>query len=159
LSYPFGDREDLAMADRDARTEVIDAPPDKIVEALTDFEHYSQWQTGVYRSVVKERDDEGRGVLVELHVDVKVVKIRYSSRYWYDLDHGRMGFDLVEGDLKECSGVYRLEPQPDGRTRVSIDITTEVGFYLPGPVKRLVRDQALKNSMRDLRRRVSGSAS
>jgi len=39
---------------------------------------------------------------------------------------------------------------------VSIDISTEVGFFVPGPMKKLIRDQSLKNSMRDLKKRVGG---
>jgi ribosome-associated toxin RatA of RatAB toxin-antitoxin module len=144
------------MADTDAYSEVINAPQDKIVDALTDFEHYTEWQSGMLECTVKERDQEGRGTLVELYVDAKIKKIRYTTRYWYDLDQGRMGFDLVEGDLKECTGAYRFEPQEDGSTEVSIDITTEVGFFVPGPMKKLIRDQSLKNSMRDLKKRVGG---
>jgi ribosome-associated toxin RatA of RatAB toxin-antitoxin module len=144
------------MADNDAYSEVINAPQDKIVDALTDFEHFPEWQSGVLECTVQERDDEGRGSLVAMHVDAKIKKIRYTTRYWYDLDHGQMGFDLVEGDLKECTGRYTFEPQDDGSTKVSIDITTEVGFFVPGPMKKLIRDQSLKNSMRDLKKRVGG---
>jgi ribosome-associated toxin RatA of RatAB toxin-antitoxin module len=105
---------------------------------------------------VEERDNEGRGSLVEVYVDAKIKKIRYTTRYWYKLDDGQLGFDLVDGDLKECTGRYTFEPQDDGSTKVSIDITTEVGFFVPGPMKKLIRDQSLKNSMRDLKKRVGG---
>jgi ribosome-associated toxin RatA of RatAB toxin-antitoxin module len=144
------------MADSDEYTEVISAPQDKIVDALTDFEHYTEWQSGMLECTVKERDEEGRGSLVEVYVDAKIKKIRYTTRYWYKLDEGQLGFDLVDGDLKECTGRYRFEPQDDGSTKVSIDITTEVGFFVPGPMKKLIRDQSLKNSMRDLKKRVGG---
>jgi ribosome-associated toxin RatA of RatAB toxin-antitoxin module len=144
------------MADTDAYSEVIDAPQDKIVDALLDFDHYTEWQSGMLECTVKERDEEGRGSLIEMYVDAKIKKIRYTTRYFYDLDNGRFGFDLVDGDLKECTGRYRIEPQDDGSTKVSIDITTEVGFFVPGPMKKLIRDQSLKNSMRDLKKRVGG---
>jgi ribosome-associated toxin RatA of RatAB toxin-antitoxin module len=145
------------MSDTDAYTDVINAPQDKIVAALTDFEHYTEWQSGMLECTVKERDEEGRGVLVELYVDAKIKKIRYTTRYWYDLDNGRMGFELVDGDLKQCDGTYQFEAVDDGSaTRVSIDITTEIGFFVPGPMKKLIRDQSLKNSMRDLKKRVGG---
>ena len=145
------------MSETDAYTDVINAPQDKIVAALTDFEHYTEWQSGMLECTVKERDEEGRGVLVELYVDAKIKKIRYTTRYWYDLDNGQMGFDLVDGDLKQCDGRYQFEPVDDGSgTRVSIDITTEIGFFVPGPMKKLIRDQSLKNSMRDLKKRVGG---
>jgi ribosome-associated toxin RatA of RatAB toxin-antitoxin module len=144
------------MPDTDAYSEVINAPQDKIVDALLDFDSYTEWQSGMLECTVKERDEEGRGSLVEMYVDAKIKKIRYTTRYFYDLDNGRLGFDLVEGDLKECTGRYQLTPQVDGSTEVSIDITTEVGFFVPGPMKKLIRDQSLKNSMRDLKKRVGG---
>jgi ribosome-associated toxin RatA of RatAB toxin-antitoxin module len=144
------------VADTGAYSEIIDAPQDKILDALLDFDHYTEWQSGVLGCTVKERDDEDRGSLVEMYVDAKIKKIRYTTRYFYDLDNGRFGFDLVDGDLKECTGRYELTPRDDGTTTVSIDITTEVGFFVPGPMKRLIRDQSLKNSMRDLKRRVEG---
>jgi ribosome-associated toxin RatA of RatAB toxin-antitoxin module len=144
------------MADTDAYSAKINAPQDTIVDALLDFDHYFEWQSGVLECTVKERDDEGRGTLIEMYVDAKIKKIRYTARYFYALDDGRMGFDLVDGDLKECTGRYTFRPQDDGSTTVSIDITTEVGFFVPGPLKKLIRDQSLKNSMRDLKKRVGG---
>jgi ribosome-associated toxin RatA of RatAB toxin-antitoxin module len=144
------------MSDTDAYSQVIQASPDDIVKVLLDFESYTDWQSGVLECTVKERDDQGRGTLVEMYVDAKIKKIRYTTRYFYDLEHGKLGFDLVEGDLKECTGRYQLTPQGDGSTTVSIDITTEVGFFVPGPMKKLIRDQSLKNSMRDLKKRVGG---
>jgi ribosome-associated toxin RatA of RatAB toxin-antitoxin module len=144
------------MADLDAHSEVIDAPAEKILGVLTDFEHYPEWQSGVVACTVKERDEAGRGSLVELRYDARITKIRYTARYWYDLPAGRLGFDLVEGDLKACSGRYGLDPLDGTRTRVSIDVRTEVGFYIPGPVKKLIRDQSVRASIRDLKRRVEG---
>jgi ribosome-associated toxin RatA of RatAB toxin-antitoxin module len=144
------------MSDTDAYSAVIQASPEDIVKVLLDFESYTDWQSGMLECTVKERDDQGRATLVEMHVDAKIKKIRYTTRYFYDLDHGKLGFDLVEGDLKECTGRYQLTAQGDGSTTVSIDITTEVGFFVPGPMKKLIRDQSLKNSMRDLKKRVGG---
>jgi carbon monoxide dehydrogenase subunit G len=148
-------REDHRMVDNDARSEVIHASPDVIVKALTDFESYPEWQTGVIATTVHARDDAGRGTDIEIYVDAKVTKVRYRARYFYDLDHGRLGWNYLGGDLAECAGRYELTPVGAG-TRVSIDIVTEVGFYIPGPIKKLIRDQALKNSMRDLKKRVGG---
>lgn len=144
------------MPDSDAYSEIIDAPQQRIVEVLLDFERYAEWQGPVYACHVRDRDGDGRGRLVEMQVDARIRKVRYTTRYWYDLDNGRMGFDLVDGDLGVCEGRYRFEPLEDGRTRVSIAITAEPRFFMPAPMKRLVRAQSVRNSMRDLRRRVEG---
>jgi len=108
----------------------------------------------VLGQIAEERDEQGRGSLVEFYVDAKIKKIRYLTRYFYDLDNGRFGWDYVSGDLKECTGRYDLVPQDDGSTAVTVNIETEIGFFVPGPMKKLIRDQSLKNSMRDLRKRV-----
>jgi hypothetical protein len=144
------------MPDTDAYSEVLNASRDDILETLLDFDSYTDWQSGMLECTVKERDAEGRGSLVEFYVDAKVKKVRYTVRYYYDLDNGVLGWDYVEGDLKECTGRYEVTPQGDNGTKVAIDIVTEVGFFVPGPMKKLIRDQSLKNSMRDLKRRVGG---
>lgn len=142
------------MADTDALTDVVKASPEAIVKALTDFDAYPQWQGGVLECTVLERDDQGRGTLVEMYVDAKIRKIRYQVRYFYDLDNNKLGWDYVSGDLQECVGRYELKPLDDGTTELSINIVTEIGFFVPGPMKKLIRDQSLKNSMRDLKKHV-----
>jgi uncharacterized membrane protein len=137
------------------RTEVIVAPVDKIIEALTDFETFPEWQAIVMECEVLERDDEGRGSLVRMKVDAKVRKVEYVVRYTYRLPHG-LGWERVSGDLKENTGEYTFAPRADGGTDVTIDVVAEAGFFVPGPVKKLIRDQAMKNSLHELRKRVGG---
>jgi uncharacterized membrane protein len=66
----------------------------------------------------------------------------------------RLSWEQVSGDLKENTGVYTFAPREDGSTDVTVDIVAEVGFFVPGPMKKLIRDQSLKNSLRELKRRV-----
>lgn len=143
------------MADETGLTDVVAAPPDKIIEALTDFETFPEWQAAVMECEVLERDGEGRGSLVRMKVDAKVRKVEYVVRYTYDLPN-RLGWEQVSGDLKENTGRYTFTPRDDGGTDVTVDIVAEVGFFVPGPMKKLIREQSLKNSLRELRRRVGG---
>jgi uncharacterized membrane protein len=142
------------MADTAGLTEVIDAPVDKIVEALTSFETFPEWQGAVMECEVLERDDEGRGSLVRMKVDAKVRKVDYVVRYTYDLPNG-FKWEQVSGDLKENTGVYTFSPRDDGSTDVTVDIVAEVGFFVPGPMKKLIREQSLKNSLRELKKHVA----
>lgn len=136
-------------------TEVVNAPVDKIVEALTSFETFPEWQGAVIECEVLERDDEGRGSLVRMKVDAKVRKVEYVVRYSYDLPHS-LSWEQVSGDLKENTGRYTFAPRDDGSTDVTVDIVAEVGFFVPGPMKKLIREQSLKNSIRELQKRVGG---
>ena len=143
------------MADETALTDVIAAPPDKIIEALTDFETFPDWQAAVMECEVLERDAEGRGSLVRMKVDAKIRKVDYVVRYSYDLPHA-LSWEQVSGDLKENTGNYTFAPREDGGTDVTVDIVAEVGFFVPGPMKKLIREQSLKNSLRELKKRVGG---
>jgi uncharacterized membrane protein len=134
-------------------TEVVDAPVDKVVEALTSFETFPEWQGAVLECEVLERDGEGRGSLVRMKVDAKVRKVEYVVRYSYDLPNG-LSWEQVSGDLKENTGKYTFAPRDDGSTDVTVDIVAEVGFFVPGPMKKLIREQSLKNSIRELKKRV-----
>lgn len=135
--------------------DVIHAPVDKIVDALLDFESHPDWQGHIRSSRVLERDGEGRGVLVEEEIDAKVRRVRIVCRYTYDLPH-RLEWHQVEGDLRSISCAYTFTPRPDGTTLVAVDLRFEVGFFVPGPVKKVIRDQALRTSLRELRGRVEG---
>ncbi|HEY2165944.1 MAG TPA: SRPBCC family protein [Jatrophihabitantaceae bacterium] len=141
------------MSDSHGYTDVVNAPVDKIIAALTDFDSLSEWQASVLECEVLERDDEGRGSLIRMKVDAKIRKMDYVVRYSYDLPTG-LGWDQVSGDLKENTGRYTFSPRADGGTDVTVDIVAEVGFFVPGPMKNLIRDQSLKNSMRELKKRV-----
>jgi uncharacterized membrane protein len=136
-------------------TETVNAPVDKIVEALTSFETFPEWQGAVMECEVLERDDEGRGSLVRMKVDAKVRKVEYVVRYSYDLPNG-LSWEQTSGDLKENTGRYTFVAREDGGTDVTVDIVAEVGFFVPGPMKKLIREQSLKNSIRELKKRVGG---
>jgi uncharacterized membrane protein len=134
-------------------TDVVNAPVDKIVEALTDFDSFPEWQGSVLECEVLERDGEGRGSLIRMKVDAKIRKVDYVVRYAYDLPNS-FSWEQDSGDLKENTGTYSFSPRDDGSTDVTVDIVAEVGFFVPGPMKNLIRDQSLKNSMRELKKRV-----
>jgi uncharacterized membrane protein len=134
-------------------TDVVNAPVDKIVEALTDFDSFPEWQSSVLECEVLERDGEGRGSLIRMKVDAKIRKVDYVVRYAYDLPNS-FSWEQDSGDLKENTGTYSFSPRDDGSTDVTVDIVAEVGFFVPGPMKNLIRDQSLKNSMRELKKRV-----
>ena len=141
------------MSSSQGLTDVVNAPVDKIVDALTSFETFPEWQASVLECEVLERDDEGRGSLVRMKVDAKIRKVDYVVRYTYDLPNG-LSWEQTTGDLKENTGKYTFTPRADGGTDVTVDIVAEVGFFVPGPMKNLIREQSLKNSMRELKRHV-----
>ena len=135
-------------------TDVISRAGRQDHRALTDFESFPEWQGAVLECEVLERDDEGRGSLIRMKVDAKVRKVDYVVRYTYDLPHG-FSWEQVSGDLEGEHRQVPFAPRDDGSTDVTVDIVAEVGFFVPGPMKKLIREQSLKNSLRELKKRVA----
>jgi uncharacterized membrane protein len=134
-------------------TAAVDAPPEQVLAVLLDVESYPSWQTIMKSCQVLERDDAGRPALVDFTVDAKVRTVHYVSRYRYDLPR-EFSWELERGDLERNSGRYQLSPRPDGGTDVTIDISFAPGFYVPGPLTAVIRDQSLRASIRELRRHL-----
>ena len=135
-------------------TDRVNAPVEKIIAALCEFETYPEWQAAVMECEVLERDAEGRGLRIRMKVDAKIRKVDYIVRYDYSKLPHAMSWDQESGDLKENRGRHAFAPNDDGSTDVTADIVAEVGFFVPGPMKKLIREQSLKNSLRELKKRV-----
>src|SRR3954453_18449223 len=68
----------------DCQTAEIDATPERCFEVLTDYERLPEWQGAVRSARVLERDEQGRGAVVEYVVDARVKTVRYRLKQVYD---------------------------------------------------------------------------
>ena len=131
----------------------IEAPPQACFDALTDYETFSEWQDAVTSCEVITRDDQGRGHEVEFEVDAKVKGIHYRLAYEYEEPH-RIGWDYLDGDVKEIDGEYIFEDRGDGTTLATYSLAIDPGVWVPGPLQRMLSDQVMRGHMQDLKRRV-----
>jgi ribosome-associated toxin RatA of RatAB toxin-antitoxin module len=132
----------------------IDAPPEACFAALTDFERLPEWQRAVRAVHVLERDDRGRGVVVEFEVDAKVRTVRYRLRQIYDAPH-RLGSEYLGGDFRDMGGEWRFRPLPGGRTLAELDLAIDPGRFVPGPVRGLIAEAVMRRSLADLKARFA----
>jgi ribosome-associated toxin RatA of RatAB toxin-antitoxin module len=136
----------------DTRTIEIEATPADCFGVLTDYERMTDWQSRVCECRVLERDDAGRGSLVEYAIDAKLRVVRYRLRHTYD-EPTWIGSEYVQGDFKNFAGDYRFTDQ-GGRTGVRFELTIDPGFRVPGPVTRMLGPAVMGKSLQDLKRRV-----
>ena len=132
---------------------VVEGTPDECFAALLDYESFPDWQRAVKSVDVLTRDRKGRGEEVAFEIDAKVRTIRYTLRYSYEPPH-RIGWDYVEGDVKDVGGEFVLEDQGDGTTLATYSLALDPGVWLPGPIQKVLRDQVMKGSVEDLKKRV-----
>lgn len=140
---------------RASTTAVLRASAQRCVDTIMDFEAYPQWQAGVKSINVLERDEQS--ALVDITIDIKIKKVSYTLRYHVD-GPGRIWWDYVKGDIKSTEGEYRFTDLGDGTTEFGYEVSVEVGGFVPGPIKNMLRDSALNTFVREFTARVEGTA-
>src|SRR5215217_1669054 len=127
----------------DCQTAEIDATPERCFEVLTDYDHLPEWQGAVRSASILERDEQGRGAVVEYEVDARVKTVRYRLRQVYD-EPERLASEYLGGE-------WRFVPLEDGRTRAELDLQIDPGRFVPAPVRSVIADAVVRRALRDLK--------
>jgi ribosome-associated toxin RatA of RatAB toxin-antitoxin module len=130
----------------------VRARPEDCFGVLTDYDHLPDWQSRICECRVLERDEQGRGSVVEYAIDAKLRVVRYRLRHFYD-EPASIGSEYLEGDFKQFAGDYRLRAE-DGGTDVEFSLKIDPGFTVPGRVARMLGQAVMGKSLQDLRARV-----
>src|SRR4051794_32488905 len=136
------------------QTAEINAPPQACFDAMTDFERLPEWQGAVRRVDVLERDDHGRGSVVEFEVDARVKRVRYRLRQVYEEPH-RIASEYLGGDFREFAGEWRFVGLDGGRTRAELDLHIDPGRFVPGPLRGVIADAVMRRALADLQRHLA----
>ena len=137
----------------ECRTAQIAAAPQACFDALTDFERLPEWQGAVRDVQVIERDEQGRGTVIEFEVDAKVRRVRYRLRQRYEEPH-RIASEYLGGDFRDFAGEWRFTPSDTG-THVELDLRIDPGRFVPGPVRGLIADAVMRRALDDLQRHLA----
>jgi ribosome-associated toxin RatA of RatAB toxin-antitoxin module len=137
----------------ECRVAEIDAPPQACFDALTDYERLPEWQGAVRSARVLERDEQGRGAIVEYEVDARLKRVHYRLRQVYDEPH-RLGSEYLGGDFRDFAGEWRLTALDGNRTRAELDLRIDPGRFVPGPVRRAIAHAVMGRALDDLKRHL-----
>ena len=142
------------MTDRAAQTTQINAPMDRIVGIVLDFERYPEWARDVKESVVRTRDDQGRPSRVEYRASALGRSTHYTLEYDYTETPARLSWHLVEGDImRALDGAYSFV-EVEGGTQVFYELDIELVVPLPGFVKRRAEARILAEAVKELKARA-----
>jgi len=134
----------------------VAAPVDVCFEVLTDFAAYPRWSSPITSCRVLERHPDGLPKRVEFQLDMTIKVIRYVLEYTYDRPRGAR-WKLVEGDVKDVVGSYTFE-ESGGKTTASCTQEIDLGFWLPGFLKRPFEQKALRDSVEEFRKAAEDAA-
>jgi uncharacterized protein YndB with AHSA1/START domain len=112
----------------------IAASIERCWEVVSDVAAHPQWQQGLERVEVVERDAAGRVVVCDTVNDAKFTKVRCRVRVDYDAP-GRVTFARVQSDdVDQMDASWVLEELGPERTRATYSLAVD-----PGPVGMLAR--------------------
>lgn len=142
------------MSDRAAQTTLVNAPADRCLGVVLDFERYPEWAKDVKEASVRARDDQGRPSRVEYRASALGRSTHYILEYDYSELPSRVSWHLVEGDImRALDGAYSFVEVEDG-TQVFYELDIELIIPLPGFVKRRAEARILAEAIKDLKSRV-----
>ena len=140
----------------------IDAPIAKCFAIAADLDRAPEWQGAMKSTTVVERDEAGRGTLVETEIDASVTTAHLTLRFAYDEPHG-MTWTRDSGDLKSLEGSWVFEDLGDDRTRATyaldIGLSRKLSFIVKavrGPVEARVRALITERPVEGLKERAEG---
>ena len=141
----------------ECRSEEIAATPQQCYEALSDFEHVPDWQGAVRSIEVLERDEKGRGTVVQYEVDAKLKRVRYKLRQVHEPPN-RLGSEYLGGDFRDFSGEWRFVDLGGKRTRAELDLRIDPGRFVPGPIRSAISDAVMRRALKDLKSHLEGAS-
>ena len=121
----------------------IDAPIGRCWAVVEALDQAPEWQSGLERVDVVERDDQGRPLVCDTVSDARLTKVHCRVRVAYDPPHRLVFTRLESEDVDAMNASWELEDLPGNRTRATYRLAVD-----PGPVPRLARP--LVNALRPL---------
>lgn len=136
------------------RSIVINAPPERVFDVVSDYERYPE-----FLSEVKSIRTSGRqGNQVNIHYEVDVMKrIRYTLRMTEDRPRG-LQWTFVEGEvMKDNTGGWVLEPLPDGMTKATYTVDVALGLLVPRPLVTAMVESSLPKMLQSFKKRIEST--
>ena len=127
-------------------TEVMNAPIQRVWEAINDVESYPRLMDHVHSlSVVEEAADHR---LVAWDVEIKGCRMRWVEREEAHPEQYRLDYRAVEGDVAEFSGYWQLEALGETTTRATVLVNFEIGIPLLSDMLNPVAKRAIEDNSR-----------
>jgi uncharacterized membrane protein len=139
---------------------IVEASQEQCFDVITDFVSYPKWNSTLTKAVI-EKETRGVAKRVAFEIDARVKTIRYVLEYRHHRPR-ELTWSSVEGDVRNITGSYRFKKLDADRTEATCRQTIDLGFWLPGPLRRLAEATALEQSVNEFKaeaeRRARASA-
>ena len=131
---------------------VIDVPPEKFFEVVTDYEKYAEFLP----EVKKVKVEAGQGAIKEVTytVDIKAKVINYTLKHTADRP-ARMTWTMIKGEMmKGNDGSWTLKPAANGGTEATYSIDLKLSALVPGFIEKVLAEQQLPGLLANFKARA-----
>ncbi len=156
--HPYEYDPAMAVMSGSASAE-IDAPIERCWAVIEDVESASEWQAGLVKIEVIERDEQGRPLVCDALSDVKLRKVPTRQRFSYGPPN-RLSWRMIEGELDSMEGYWELQDLGGGRTRATYGLAVDpgsVGRLARAAIERAARAILVDPRVKELSRRVGAA--
>ena len=147
------------MAEQATEHMSVAAPPERCFAVAADLERYPEFFNDVKEVEVKERDDEGRPLLVTFRAAAFGRSTSYTLAYDYTDAPHTLSWKLTQGDITtKLDGSYVFEAGDNAGTDVTYHLEAELRVPIPGFIKMRATSRIISTAMRELKARVESSS-
>ena len=147
------------MADTATQQMSVAAPPERCFAVAADLERYPEFFNDIKEVEVKERDDQGRPLLVTFRAAAFGRSTSYTLAYDYSDAPHTLAWKLTEGDITtKLDGSYVFDAGEGGGTDVTYHLEAELRVPIPGFIKMRATSRIMSYALRDLKARVESTS-
>ena len=147
------------MADQATQQMSVAAPPERCFAVAADLERYPEFFNDIKEVEVKERDPQGRPLLVTFRAAAFGRSTSYTLAYDYSDAPHTLAWRLTEGDITtKLDGSYVFDPGVGGGTDVTYHLEAELRVPIPGFIKMRATSRIMSYALRDLKARVESTS-
>lgn len=136
--------------EKQSHVEVVEAPIEVCFATIVDFACYPDWFSGISTAEVLESDPGAGKWTVRYGLDMILKTISYTLEYRSRRPH-ELTWKLVAGDIRDVEGVYTFTSLEPDLTEAECRQAVDVGFWIPGPLRRTFERSAVADSVREFK--------
>ena len=136
-----------------SKSVIINVPPEKFFEVVTDYEKYAEFLPEVKR--VKVEGGQGSIKEVTYTVDIKAKVINYTLKHSAEKPT-KMTWTMIKGEMmmKGNDGSWTLKPTATGGTEATYHIDLKLSSLVPGFIEKALAEQSLPSLLANFKARA-----
>jgi ribosome-associated toxin RatA of RatAB toxin-antitoxin module len=136
--------------EKQSHVEVVEAPIGVCFDTIVDFARYPEWFSGISSAEILEADPAAGTWTVRYGLDMVLKTISYTLAYESRRPQ-ELTWKLVAGDVRNVEGIYTFTALEPDLTEAECRQAVDVGFWIPGPLRRTFERSAVADSVREFK--------